>query len=248
MSSVSQSGGGGGGTWGSITGTLSAQTDLQDELNLKAPKASPTFTGVSTLAGFSILRVTSAGNVTLTNASGYMGITSTAAARTVTLPAASTCGPGQRFWIEDESGSAGTNNITVSRAGSDTINGATTFVINQNYGSILLTCDGTSKFFVISYYPNQSLQTSTSVSSNINLFANNVFLVNTSVARTLTLPSPVSGTTLTIKDATGLCNTNNITVNRFASEQIEGVAAAKIFQTDWGAWVFWANGTNWFLI
>lgn len=31
--------------WGSIGGTLSAQTDLQNALNLKAPLASPTFTG-----------------------------------------------------------------------------------------------------------------------------------------------------------------------------------------------------------
>lgn len=35
-----------GGTWGSITGTLSAQTDLGTALGLKAPLASPTFTGV----------------------------------------------------------------------------------------------------------------------------------------------------------------------------------------------------------
>ena len=36
---------GGGGTWGSITGTLSSQTDLQSALNLKSNLASPTFTG-----------------------------------------------------------------------------------------------------------------------------------------------------------------------------------------------------------
>lgn len=34
-----------GGTWGSITGTLSSQTDLQNALDLKAPLANPTFTG-----------------------------------------------------------------------------------------------------------------------------------------------------------------------------------------------------------
>lgn len=37
--------GSGGGTWGSITGTLSSQTDLNTALGLKAPLASPTFTG-----------------------------------------------------------------------------------------------------------------------------------------------------------------------------------------------------------
>lgn len=39
------SGGGGGGTWGSITGTLSDQTDLQTALDAKANLASPIFTG-----------------------------------------------------------------------------------------------------------------------------------------------------------------------------------------------------------
>ena len=39
--------GGGGGAWGDITGTLSAQTDLQSALDLKADLASPTFTGIS---------------------------------------------------------------------------------------------------------------------------------------------------------------------------------------------------------
>lgn len=37
-------------TWGSITGTLSSQADLQGALDLKAPIAGPTFTGVVTLA------------------------------------------------------------------------------------------------------------------------------------------------------------------------------------------------------
>ena len=39
---------GGGGAWGDITGTLSAQTDLQNALDLKASLLSPTFTGTAT--------------------------------------------------------------------------------------------------------------------------------------------------------------------------------------------------------
>jgi hypothetical protein len=37
-----------GGTWGSITGTLSSQTDLQSALDAKAPLASPSLTGTPT--------------------------------------------------------------------------------------------------------------------------------------------------------------------------------------------------------
>lgn len=40
---------GSGGTWGSITGTLSAQTDLNFALSLLAPKANPTFTNSMTI-------------------------------------------------------------------------------------------------------------------------------------------------------------------------------------------------------
>ena len=40
--------GAGGGSWGSITGTLSAQTDLQTALNAKAALASPALTGIPT--------------------------------------------------------------------------------------------------------------------------------------------------------------------------------------------------------
>lgn len=40
---------GGGGSWGTITGTLSAQTDLQSALDLKAPLANPLFTSSITL-------------------------------------------------------------------------------------------------------------------------------------------------------------------------------------------------------
>jgi len=55
---------GGGGAWGSITGTLSSQTDLNTDLGLKAPLASPTFTGTPTLPTGTIATTQSAGNST----------------------------------------------------------------------------------------------------------------------------------------------------------------------------------------
>lgn len=46
---VPSSGSSSGAAWGSITGTLSSQSDLNTALGLKAPLASPTFTGTVTL-------------------------------------------------------------------------------------------------------------------------------------------------------------------------------------------------------
>lgn len=67
--------GGGAGTWGSITGTLSSQTDLQSALDLKAPLISPSFTtptlGVATATSINKLTITApATSATLTIANG----------------------------------------------------------------------------------------------------------------------------------------------------------------------------------
>lgn len=66
---------------------------------------------------------------------------------TQTLVAANAVASGYQLVIQDESGAGATNNITITRAGSDTINGATTLVINTNYGAKTLTSDGSSKWF-----------------------------------------------------------------------------------------------------
>jgi hypothetical protein len=50
--------GGGSAEWGSISGILSNQTDLQNALNLKANLASPTFTGIVTTPALNISGLT----------------------------------------------------------------------------------------------------------------------------------------------------------------------------------------------
>lgn len=88
--------------------------------------------------------VQKSGNYTLTALDEYVGCTGTATtAQTMTLPAASAVGAGTVFTIKDEVGSAATHNVTVARAGSDTIDGATSVVISANYGVCRLVCTGT---------------------------------------------------------------------------------------------------------
>ena len=61
---------------------------------------------------------------------------------TVTLPAAST--RAGKIYKFIKTGASGT--VTISRAGSDTINGATTQTITTQYQMVELVCDGTSWF------------------------------------------------------------------------------------------------------
>ncbi len=74
-----------------------------------------------------------------------VSVKNTDAPRTVTLPTAQMV-VGRIYIIKDESGGAGTNNITVGTEGAEKIDGADTKVINSNYGSIRLYSDGTNWF------------------------------------------------------------------------------------------------------
>lgn len=71
------------------------------------------------------------------------------APRTWTLPAANTVRQGKRLRVEDWLGTVtATNTMTIVRAGSDTINGATSFVLNVAYAGIELESDGASKWSI----------------------------------------------------------------------------------------------------
>ncbi len=74
------------------------------------------------------------------------------ASRAVTLPAA-TVGAGAVVIIADESGTVtGTNTIVATRAGSDTINGLTTWTMGRPYCKAIMVSDGTSKWTVVDGY------------------------------------------------------------------------------------------------
>jgi hypothetical protein len=69
------------------------------------------------------------------------------APRTWTLPAASTLNAGQSLCIYDKQGTlTTTNTLTISRAGSDTINGATSITRNTAFMGMCLNSDGSSKW------------------------------------------------------------------------------------------------------
>lgn len=72
-------------------------------------------------------------------------------------------------------------------------------------------------------------------------------LCNQSGAINITLPTPVIGRVLVIKDISGAAATNNITLVRSGTEKIEGIAASRLLQTNWGSWTLTTDGTDWFI-
>jgi hypothetical protein len=75
-----------------------------------------------------------------------------------------------------------------------------------------------------------------------------ILLVDTSATRNITFPAPTNGRIIVVKDKTGTCETNNITMVRNGSEKIDGLAASRVLNTNWGYWTFTSDGVDWFQI
>jgi hypothetical protein len=74
-------------------------------------------------------------------------VNTTAAARTINLPAVAS---GTRIlFVVDHLASANTNNITIDGNGAETIDGASTSVISTARGCKLLVCDGTAWYIAL---------------------------------------------------------------------------------------------------
>jgi hypothetical protein len=164
--------------------------------------------------------VRSSTSYTVLNSDSYIGITSTSAPRTVTLPNSGVI-KNQTFIIKDESGGAATNNITVSVAGGvKTIDGSTSYVINTDYGEVGLTYDGTN-FFTITQINNVS-------SGNFLQVANNLSdVASQSTALNNIMPPSAAKGTLAVFNGTDWVNlgvgtdTYVLTANSGASDGVD---------------------------
>lgn len=124
-----------------------------------------------------------------------------------------------------------------------------------NYTPVQVASEGTDKVSAHLNGINTSLgtkqnlaRTVISVASNVTLTNYAIHLVNTSAARSLTLPTPTAGAMITIKDISNNANVNNITIVRAGSEQIEGVSANYVFDIAFQSLTLVSDGSSWWVI
>lgn len=147
----------------------------------------------------------------------------------------------------DATNSGGVSTGTQTLAGAKTFTGNT--LIANNAASIA-TVGGSSSTAKHVINGGFTLTTRT-ITGNLTVDTTTsdylIYVTTSSGAISITLPTPVNGRILLIKDISGQAATNNITLVRNGSEKIEGLAANKILQTNWGSWTFSTNGTDWFM-
>lgn len=138
-----------------IMGFLDVETGLKVGKQGIMTSGGLTVQGSSNLSGTLNLGRLPVGSGTTTITSGMqvelIGVNTTGGAATIVLPAANSVGTtssARIYTVKDEGGNAATSTITISRTGSDTIDGLTTKVINVAFGSFDFYSDGVSKWFI----------------------------------------------------------------------------------------------------
>jgi len=115
--------------------------------SLSNPRPGPVSPAISGNSGRLIENYTQTGiSYSVLGTDAIIGVSSTAAPRTITMPNASVT-TGQRWTIKDESGGAATNNITISGNGY-LIDGAATSVMNINYGAVDIYFNGSAYYII----------------------------------------------------------------------------------------------------
>lgn len=152
MSQITSFGNGGGGGGG---GVLSVQTDSGIATPVAGVLSIVGGAGITTSGTGQTVTIDNSTAITLeyTNVNSspyvvlvtdaYLSVNSSGGAIIVQLPDAATIGKG--FIIKDRTGSAASNNITVTTVGGTVlIDGSTSFVMNTNYQSIQVIGSGTA--------------------------------------------------------------------------------------------------------
>jgi hypothetical protein len=118
-------------------GNISGSNDLSFNNNILVVNGGLTFS-----------RRYSTQSITASTNDFYIGMNSTNAPLSVTLPSADLLGNGQAYVVKDEGGASNTNNITISASGSQTIDGSNSIVLESPYASVQLYCNGNDKFYI----------------------------------------------------------------------------------------------------
>lgn len=174
------------------------------------------------------------------------------AARVVSLPAASLYPTGAWLVVVDETGLCSpTLTITLSRNGSDTINGGTSVVLNGPYAAVIIESNGSNAWTIV----DRQLAGYATVRTTVNDAAYTILPTDREVAytaitaaRVLSLPTASSypvGTILWMVDESGSCSASKtISATPHGTDTINGVNSAIVLNAAFAYLALESNGST----
>lgn len=138
---------------GVVSGTIRDAADAAYS-NARAPTAhvaTHAVGGSDPLTIFGYLALSASSTLTVSNQRQLIDVNATAGVITITLPSAATVGSGWAVQIRKSDATA--NLVTIARAGSDTINGATTLSLAVQHQSLILFSLGGTSWGVVAGFP-----------------------------------------------------------------------------------------------
>lgn len=140
-----------------------------------------------------------------------------------------------------------TGSLVVKDAGSNTL-------ATVPAGSSLLvkltangTANGTWRQFSGSGGGGASFATSSPAGNVTTITNGTMYLMDSSAARTIQLPAPAVGAYFYVKDKIGTMSSFPTTLLRNGSELIERLGANYALEADFGEWLVFSDGTDWYV-
>lgn len=173
------------------------------------------------------------------------------APRTLTLPAASAFSPGTELIFVDEIGGVtSTNTVTITRAGSDLINGISTLVVSTTSSTVRLITDGVSKWTsnpVTGYSEGSWIPTFTGFSSNPTSVTANYILIGKMCFVSVAMTAGTSNaTTFTMSmPFTAAAWVQSLSVTTVVNNSTVATTAGRVLiSSGGGVFNFYINGSN----
>lgn len=200
-----------------LTRTVTNSTNAGSAINLSGSAQvfitalAADFAQMTTTSGNAVYQILATDKVVATTT------TAMSAGRIWTLCAASALNAGRGLLIIDLNGVTGTQTLSIARAGSDTINGASTsLTIATAYSGWLLTSDGSSKWNAVYLPPgytgsgNVVLATSAALTSPV-LTTPNIGVATATSVNKVVFTAPATAATVTVANAKVLTQNNTLT-------------------------------------
>ena len=208
----------------SVNGFMSAT----DKTKLDTITTPGTNTQILISNGTTLTPQTVSGDITITN-TGVVAVNSV----TGTIPV-NKGGTGQTSYTDGQLLIGSTSGNTLVKS---TLTAGTGISIVNAGGSITVASSGSTA--TTTKTANYTILTSDST----------IFVNSTGGAFTLTLPNPstIAGKIYRIIGTSGTMNANPVTLAPNGAEKIEGLAASKVLQTNWGWFQVTTDGTDWYV-